>query len=367
MKFSFSQPLLRNAGINANIASIRVARLNTQSVSARTKLNAIRVLAGAEKAYWRLYGAQRMLDVRLQQYNLAFDNLELVRKRVEEGLSPNIEIVRAEVGVARRLEALIKAEATLRIQQRELKRILNRDDLPMESATSVEITSPPELLRYALESDALAQAALANRMELLELELKLAADALRVDLGRNRALPLFVVDFAYGILDRRGSFGTAWQGMWDFDNAELSVGVRGELPVTNEAREAQLRRAMIDRGQRMATRAQRELAIRQEVFDALDILNQNWQRILAARQNVIVSGVNYEAELTQFREGLRTMREVLEVLTELGDAQINEVRAIVAYQIAQIDLAFATGTLLGYARLDLTPIPLPEKGDAALF
>ncbi len=357
-EFSFSQPLMRGAGVAANTASIRLARLNTQVVNATTKLITIRVLAGAEKAYWRVYGSQRMLDVRIQQYNLAFDNLELVRARAAEGLSPTIEIIRAEVGVAGRLEGLIVTETNLRIQQRELKRILNMDHLSLDSRTTMNITSPPDLLRWTLDRDQLADAALTNRMELLELELKLAADALKIDLARNQALPLFVLDFGYGILDRQGSFGTAWQGMWDFDNTELSFGLRGEIPVTNDAREAQLRRTILTRTQRMATRAQRELAIRQEVYDALDMLDQNWQRILAARQNVIVSGVNYEAELKQFKEGLRTMREVLEVLTQLGEAQIREIRAIVAYQIAQIDLAFATGTLLGYAGLDLSPVPL---------
>ena len=47
------------------------------------------------------------------------------------------------------------------------------------------------------------------------------------------------------------------------------------------------------------------------------------------------------------------MTEVLEGLTRLGEAQIREVKAIVDYQVAQIDLAFATGTLLGYSRVYL--------------
>ncbi|MCG8409036.1 MAG: TolC family protein [Phycisphaerales bacterium] len=360
LKFSYSQPLLRNAGIEANTASIRIARLDAQAVGARTKLTAIRVLAGAEKAYWRTYGAQKMLEVRIQQYDLAFDNLEFVRKRVEQGLSPKIEIVRAEVGVARRLEALIMSETNLRIQQRELKRILNENGMPIDSPTAINIISPPQLLRFMFEREKMTADALANRMEMLELELKLAADAIKIDLARNKALPLFVLDFEYGILDRQASMGSAWQRMWDFDDTEFRVGLRGEIPVTNDAREARLRRAILARSQRMATGAQRELAIKQDVYDALDVLDQNWQRILAARQNVIVSGVNYEVELKQFNEGLRTMREVLEVLTQLGEAQIREVKAIVAYQVAQIDLAFATGTLLGYAGTDFTPIPLTE-------
>ncbi|HYD33435.1 MAG TPA: TolC family protein, partial [Methylophilaceae bacterium] len=74
--------------------------------------------------------------------------------------------------------------------------------------------------------------------------------------------------------------------------------------------------------------------------------------IIAARQQVILAGVNYEAELKQFREGLRTMTEVLEMLTRLGEAQIKEVRAIKDYQVSLIDLAYATGTLLGYSRVE---------------
>ncbi|GJM24542.1 MAG: hypothetical protein DHS20C16_09570 [Phycisphaerae bacterium] len=357
LKFSYSQPLLRDAGVRANTASIRMARLNAQAVNAKTKLNAIRILAGAEKIYWQAYGAQKTLEIRLQQYNLAFDNLELVRKRASEGLSAKIEIVRAEVGVAQRLESLIIAETELRIKQRQLKRVLNMPDVELDSETTMNTLSAPQLLRFSFNRQDLAQSALDNRMEMLELELKLAADAIKIDLARNKALPLFVVDFEYGLLDRQGSMGSAWEGMWDFDNSQFTVGLRGEIPVTNNAREARLRQAMLSRVQRMATRELRELAIRQEVFDALDILDQNWQRILAARQNVVVSGVNYEAELKQFEEGLRTMREVLEVLSQLGDAQLREMRAIVAYQIAQVDLAFATGTLLGYAGMGFDPIP----------
>jgi outer membrane protein len=65
--------------------------------------------------------------------------------------------------------------------------------------------------------------------------------------------------------------------------------------------------------------------------------------------------MNYDAELKQFKEGLRTMTEVLEMLTRLGDAQIKEIRAITDYQVALIDLSFATGTLLGYSNVSFQP------------
>ena len=127
--------------------------------------------------------------------------------------------------------------------------------------------------------------------------------------------------------------------------------MRVEIPLSNELRKSKLERAVQERLQRLSTQQLRELTVKREIYDALDTTEQNWQRILAARQNVILAGLNYDAELKQFREGLRTMTEVLETLTRLGDAQLREVRAISDYQVSLIDLAFATGTLLGYSHV----------------
>ncbi len=351
--FSLSQPLLRDAGIDVNLASIRIARLNSKSTVARTKLVAIRLLAAAEKAYWKLYGARQLLEVRRQLDQLAKQNLEIVIKRADEGLVAPVEKIRAEVGVALQREALIIAETVERIQERDLKRVLNIDGVDIKSSTRMNIVTPPRLLQYQLDADALAADALAHRMEMLEMELAIAADDLRIEFAKNQTLPLISLDFEYGIVDRGGTFGTAWQGAWDFDNSEYGIGIKGEIPVTNELRKSRLRQAVLTRTQRLATRAARELAIRQEVYDALDTLNQNWQRILAARQAAILSGMNYEAERKQFDQGTRTMREVFEALAQLGEAQSREIAAVVAYQVSLVDLAFATGTLMGYSKVDV--------------
>ena len=118
-----------------------------------------------------------------------------------------------------------------------------------------------------------------------------------------------------------------------------------------QLRKSKLERAVQERLQRLSTQQLRELTVKREIYDALDTTEQNWQRILAVRQNVILAGLNYDAELKQFREGLRTMTEVLETLSRLGDAQLREVRAVTDYQISLIDLAFATGTLLGHSHV----------------
>lgn len=71
LRFSISQPLLRNAGVAVNTASICIAEFNAQAVDARAKLQSIRIIATIDKAYWSLYQAWLNLAVRQRQYLLA--------------------------------------------------------------------------------------------------------------------------------------------------------------------------------------------------------------------------------------------------------------------------------------------------------
>jgi outer membrane protein TolC len=74
------------------------------------------------------------LDVRRVQYENAADALEMVKKSDQTaGLTAQIEISRAEIGVAERKEALITANTNLKIRQRQLKLLLNDQQLSLDS------------------------------------------------------------------------------------------------------------------------------------------------------------------------------------------------------------------------------------------
>jgi outer membrane protein len=361
LRFSISQPLLRNAGLRVNTHGIRVARYQQQIVDARTKLESIRILAAADRAYWRLYAAVQELDVRLQQYELAERQLERARRRVEAGEDPEIEVLRAEAGMAERLEAIIIADNIIRQRQRDLKRIINISELPIGSSTRIMLMTEPSPLGIELDPAALADHAVNNRMELLELELQMAIDASNLSLERNQALPLFTLDYTYQLSGLGSSFSDSFDMLTDRNFDGWAVGLSAEIPLGNEAARARINRAIMNRVQRLATRSQRQLAIHQEVFDAVDQLDTTWQRILAARQAAILAGRRLNGEQRQFEVGLRTSTDVLDAAAALADAQLAEIRALADHQIAMIDIAFATGTLLGRAHIDWQPQPLPKR------
>jgi len=355
LRFSVSQPLLRNAGQQANEASIRIAEYQQQAAALGTRLQSIRIIAMVDKAYWQLYESWGELDVRRQQYEYAQQNLQMVKTRVAEGLTARVEINRSEIGVANRLETLIIAETNLKRANRQLQFLLNDiSDDPSLDAIFLPSTAP-NLVKYDINRKKLMDDAMQGRIELLTQELKLSADLAKISYLENQTLPLFTVDYQYGALSNTfNQFGDSYQDIFNDDYRDWSIGFKFEMPISNEANKARLDRAVQQRNQRLTTKALQTLTVKKEIYNAVDQVEQNWQRILAARQQVLVAGLNYEAELKQFNEGIRTMTEVLETLTRLGEAQIKEIKAIGDYQIALVDTAYATGTLLGYSKLSFT-------------
>ncbi len=351
LRFSISQPLLRNAGVNVNTHAIRVARYQQQASGARTKLEAIRILANADRAFWNLYAARQELDVRHKQYDLSVSQMDQAKRRVNAGDAASIEITRAESGVAASLQNIIIARSNISRRQRDLKRIMQREDLPMNGPTQVFTATDPNPVGLKLDGEELAKSAVENRMEMLELELQLASDASAIDFQRNQKLPLITLDYAYAINGLGSTYGRSFDQLPDHSFEDWSLGLRAEIPIGNEAAKARYHQAILQRLQRLASKEQRKAAIEQEVWDALDVLEQNWQRILAARQESLLAGRTYEAEKRQFEVGLRTSTDVQDALTRLADAQSREIQALADYQISQVDIAFATGTLLGQGKV----------------
>ncbi len=361
--FSVSQPLLRNAGRRANTAALRVASYNQKAAEATTKLEAIRQLAAIDRSYWRLYQTKKSLEVTQQQYELAQAQLERAERRVRAGSAPEIEVIRSQAGVADRLDAIIRAQNAVLTQQRELKRVMNMPGLTIETPTMLSLATEPDLVLYQFDRITLTQQAVDTRMEMLELELRLAADAANIDLAQNRALPLITMDYTYNVNGLGSVRGKAFEGVAEWQHTDWSVGLSAEIPLGNEAARSAVRRAILTRIQRLSTRDAREQSIRQEVLNAIDTSEAAWQRVIAARQSVILNTRALQAEQRQFDVGASTSTNVLDAATRLAEAQLQEIGAITDYSIAQVDLAFATGTLLGQSRVDLTipDRPNPEQ------
>jgi outer membrane protein TolC len=353
LDFSISQPLLRDAGFQTNVHFIRLAQYQRKIVDAQTKLQAIRVLANADRAYWSLYSARNALEINRHQYGLAIQQLDETRKRVAAGASARIEITRSESGAASRLTSIIVSETNVRQRERDLKRIMHRPDMPVDSDTAIITTTKPNPVDLVLSAKDLANHAIQNRMEMLQLELQLAQDASSIDFARNQTLPLFVLDFDYSLLHSGHRSFEAIELTRPDNSSNWAVNLRADIPLGNQAAKSQLQRAILERVQRLSTREQQQELIVQEVYGAVDLVDETWQRILAAKDESILAARTYEVEKRQNAEGNRTSTDVLDAAGRWADAQLREIDSLADYEVARVGIAFATGTLLGHGRIIL--------------
>jgi outer membrane protein TolC len=196
-------------------------------------------------------------------------------------------------------------------------------------------------------------------MELLQNELQIASDTANVAAARNATLPVLSLQYRYGLNGLGPEYPSAFSQVADKRFESHNAGLHLEIPIGNEPARARLRSAILQRLQTLASRQQQTVQITQEVYDAVDTLQAAWLSILAAQKRTILNARLLDVEIRQFEQGLRTSTDVLDAQTKLANAQSAEIASITAYQIAQVDLAFATGTVLGQSRVDWAPVRSP--------
>ncbi len=358
---SVVQSLLRGAGTQANTYALQIAGYNKGSVDAQTKLQAIGILVNADVTYWNLYQARIQLTVNREQYKLAENQVRVARVKVAAGSAAKIEIVRAEAGLSGALDGVIGAETAVRDWERILKQIMNRPDLPLNAPVDINTVTNPDPKGLDLDQEALAQAALENRMEMADLEFQLAVRDLSIARAKNNLLPRLDLDYTYRAGGQAGNVGGAFEDFFRDPTQEHRVGLFATIPLGNRAAEAEYRRARLAKVQTELSRQQQEQEIRLEVYDAVYGLQQAWRRILAAEQGVARAYRDYRAEQSEFQLGRRTSTDVLLAASQLASARSRQINAFVSYEITQVYLARATGTLLGRGNVRLQPAVLEGK------
>ncbi len=351
--FGMQQELLRGGGFTVNLAPIRVARLENAAADANARLASIVVLAAVEQAYWLLYGARQQTDIFQRQLELAEEQLRMAQRLADAKVVARIETLRAESGVALRRGAVIVAQTDVRLRERDLKQVMQRFDMPVESFTEIVPLTSPRPTPVNFDRAGLESFAFANRMELRENAYRLDINAIAIEVARNGVLPQVQFNFFSRLLGTGTTSGSSAAQLRSNDYNEWFAGLSASVPLAaNQSAIARVRQTELAQSRVRILRRQLEVAIGKEVNDAVDRLEQNWRRILAARQAVDAARRAFQAERRLFELGQRAGDLVLDAASRLRDAELQELFAVVDYMIARAQLAVATGSMIGYGGVE---------------
>lgn len=341
---SYTQPLLKGGGIGPNMALIVVARLDTERSYFQFKDSVQQQVRGVAEAYWALVFARTDVWARRRQVETAAEAVRRIEARVKVEFDNRADLAQARVSLATFRVQLVTAEANMLQREAALRNILG---LPPSDMSQVVPTTPPNTDLLEPNWDALLELAAERRPDIIELKLILEADQQLIMQARNNALPQLDAVALYrwnglsGIMQNgdplasRGGQFTDW-----------TLGVNFSVPLGLRQARAGLRR-------RELLLAQDRVNLEQGLFSASHDLAtsvRSLARAYAQYQELKIARaaarVNLNAQVLRYRTGQAILINVLQAITDWGNAVSAEANALADYNTQLANLELQTGTIL---------------------
>ncbi|OGD12534.1 MAG: hypothetical protein A2Y86_04660 [Candidatus Aminicenantes bacterium RBG_13_62_12] len=376
LRFTFSQPLLRDFGFKMSRREILLAK-NNRDIEERNFAKSLEdTIYASESAYWNLVYSIENLKVRKQSLKLAQELLEKNRAEIEAGVLPPIEILTAESDVATRTADILEAEAMVKNSEDLLKTIIN---LPaeIENAEAVQVvpTDSPSVVREELTLEECLRAALEKRPDLQAARIDIQNKDLTLSYARNQLFPDLRLQASYWspgisgdqILYEGGNaltgqiIGTipgpssdALKDALRFKYKNWSLGLTLNYSLNNLFTRAFYAQSKLGFDQARLKLKNQEQQIFLEIKTAVRAVQTNFQRVEAYRAARELAQKKLEAEEEKFKVGLSTNYFILQYQRDLASALIMELKSKVDYNISLANLKRVQGTRLEDGNLVLS-------------
>ena len=88
------------------------------------------------------------------------------------------------------------------------------------------------------------------------------------------------------------------------------------------------------------------------MHNVVDQLNNIWQKLLLARRESELNNRVYLTEVDGFKNGTSSSNDIRQAQDRLALSQIRYIGALRDYEKSKINLAFASGTILGKSKIE---------------
>jgi outer membrane protein TolC len=372
-----TQPLLKNAGMNATKRQLKLAFVNADASAAQALIDASNTIAQVENAYWNLVAAWRNVAIQDEALREAIVQQQSNVRLARRGAAAAVDAVESQTQVSNFQNDVFSALQTVSQLQVQLKSLVVADPGdPIWTANLVPSTSVQELPSAGDLSEILAEARL-SRPEIRAAEDKrLSAEIDRV-YAANQSLPQADVQVQYlsngfaGILtplppfllgecqsistlttcptpppNTQGKMAFAYHNMWaayfpTFNTAlvvsypiqgHLARGMRGVA--SEEATQAKL----------LMQNVQERIGV--EARNALQSYQSALAKLNAARKSNEAAQAVYASEVRKFHNGESTTFLVLQRQVQLAQARGLELRAQTQLNESVVELQRVEGTIL---------------------
>jgi outer membrane protein TolC len=340
---SLTQPLLQGAGIRPNLAPIVIARINTEVSYFQFKAAMQESVRGVIEAYWALVFARTDAWARRQQVEQGRQDYERTQARQRQGLGNAADVAQTRLALANFQARLIGADANVLQREAALKNILG---LPPSGPTLVPVT-PPTTNELRPQWNEIVRLAEERRPDLIELKLIILADEQQLLINRNQALPRVDAVMVYGW---NGLEGTTVLGPKNSTNGgefnDWTLGINFAVPLGLRQSRAALRQQELILSRDWANLQQGMHAAVHDLATSTRLLAQNFEQYKAFKEARDAARANLDQQTAEFRAGRTIFLNVLQAITDWGNAVSAEAQALAQYNSELANLERQTGTIL---------------------
>ena len=358
LDFQFVQPLLRNFWIDSTRQNIMLSQTRQQIADLQLRQAVTQTSRQVRIAYFNLVNAIARHNVDQQSLDLANQQLQNNRRKVEVGTLAPIDIVEAEAEVARNEEAVIVSEGNIRAAEDALRTLIMNPSQADFWTVRLEPSEQPTLSAQPINVDQAVTNALANRIDIAQLRKQMEETDISTKFLKNQKLPGIDLTANYGLVGTAGtqrefdfssgiipppftetqrSFADALRDVFGNEFKTWSFAVNFSYPLGTSSADAALAQNRLQRQQQNTSLRELEMVIVASVRDAARNVETALQRVTSTRKARELAERRLQAEEKRLAVGLVDTFRSIQAQRDLTAARTAELNAVILYNRALID------------------------------
>ncbi len=367
----YTQPLMRGFKIDSTRRQLQVTKLTRDVSDVQLRATITNIVSNVRNAYWDYVFATQAVEVAQQSLDLAGKLVQDNQTRVEVGTMAPIDVVQAQSEQATRRQALVAAQSTLRTTELALKRLIVAGTEDPNWNARLDPVDRPEFRVESVDLEGAVRRALSQRTDLEIAKKNIESNDITLSFLTDQLKPQADLVGTYGLVGLGGSqlitTGTgvnrtvtgsvpggyldALRTLGGVNFPRWTLQLNFSYPLGQSAQEASVARARVQLTQTQAQVKQIELQVATEVTNAAIQMRNTAESVQASQAARELSQKKLEAEQSKFEVGMSTNYFVVQAQRDLADAQNSELRAILNYRKAQVELERLQQTTLQNANI----------------
>jgi|SoiMethySBSTD1v2_1073268.scaffolds.fasta_scaffold06393_8 outer membrane protein len=354
----YNQPLLRNFRIDSTRQQLAVTKINRDISDIQVRATITNTLSNVRNAYWDYVFAVQAVEVAQKSLDLASKLVQDNQTRVEIGTMAPIDVVQAQSEQATRRQALVTAISTKRTAELALKRLIVSGTQDPNWIAEIDPTDRPEFSAEPIDIESAVRRALSERTDLEiakknittnDVTLKYLVDQMRPQIDLQATYGLAGIGGPFlrrntsvigGTVDETvpGGIADAFSSLFQNRFPRWTVALNMSYPLGVSSQEASVARARVQMNQVQAQMKQIELQVATDVTNAAVTAQSAAEAVQASQAAREFAQKKLEAEQSKFEVGMSTNYFVVQAQRDLSDAQNSELRQILNYRKALVEL-----------------------------